>query len=232
MQTDQGREKILNPGNKDDIMDVPWTKSLVDEIQNRIALYIETFLKQPHVTKIFEDIKHGNVTFYKDTAKRISTMECHWTNVHGNKTDASVSNEENDLPLFLEIPLFAVGIVLAGIVAVVALILSPILVPLFFLFYSAEKQKQVKKEFINKTYSTYMLSIRGQIHDHLHGSCGDALKLLSDTMFKRSLPSRIHHLEKIIENLKMSRGEILKNMESFKDLAIKIESMKMSALEI
>lgn len=77
-----------------------------------------------------------------------------------------------------------------------------------------------------------MKTIKIQIKDHLNKSSGDALKLLSDKIFNHSLPNRIHHLEELIQNLERSREEILVNMESFRDLAKKVETMKMSALRL
>lgn len=232
MQTEEGKLRILNPVGKTPIMKVSWTKSFLEEIQNRIALYIEDFLKSEKVKSMFEEIKNGSVTFYKNASKNISTMEAQWSEGNEEKSEASDFDEENDLPLYLEIPLIIVAVVLTVIGAAIALVLSPILVPVLFFFYSAEKKKALKKEFINKAYSTYMMSIRGQIKDHLNKSSGDALKLLSDKMFNHSLPNRIHHLEKLVQNLERSREEILVNMESFMDLAKKVETMKMSALKL
>lgn len=232
MQTEEGKLRILNPVGKTPIMKVSWTKSFLEEIQNRIALYIEDFLKSEKVKSMFEEIKNGSVTFYKNASKNISTMEAQWSEGNEEKSEASDFDEENDLPLYLEIPLIIVAVVLTVIGAAIALVLSPILVPVLFFFYSAEKKKTLKKEFINKAYSTYMMSIRGQIKDHLNKSSGDALKLLSDKMFNHSLPNRIHHLEKLVQNLERSREEILVNMESFMDLAKKVETMKMSALKL
>lgn len=232
MQTEEEKIRILNPVGKKPIMEVPWTKSFLEEIQSRIALYIEHFLKSEKVTCIFEDIKNGNVTFYKNASKNISTMAAQWTDGHGERSEANDFDEEDDLAIYLEIPLIIVAVVVTVIAAAIALVLSPILAPVVFIFYSAEKKKALKREFINKAYSTYMLSIRGQIKDHLDKSSGDALKLLSDKMLNHSLPNRINHLEKLIQNLEQSREKILVNTESFRDLAKKVEAMRMSASEL
>lgn len=232
METNDEKLRILNPVGKIPIMEVPWTKSFLGEIHNRMTLYLENFLKSEEVTRLFEEIKNGNVTFYKNASKDISKMEAQWTSGHRGKSHASDIDEVDDLPLYLEIPLVIVAVVLTVIAAAIALVLSPILVPILYAFYSAEKKKALKENFINKTYSAYMMTIKSQIKDHLNKSSGDALKLLSDKMFNHSLPNRIHHLEELIQNLERSREEILVNMESFRDLAKKVETMKMSALKL
>lgn len=229
MQSDDKKQKILNPDGKTPIMEVPWTKSLLDEIQNRMALYIENFLKSEKVSRLFEDIKDGNVTFYKNASEDISKMAAQWTAGH---SDASDNDEEYGIPLYLQIPLIIVTVVLTVIATAIVLVLSPILVPVLYIFYSAEKKKALKLRFINETYSANMMTVKRQTKDHLNKSSGDALKLLSDKMFNHSLPNRIHHLKELIQNLERSREEILVNIESFRDLAKKVETMKMSALRL
>lgn len=230
MQTKEEKQRILNPDDKIPIMEVPWTKSFLNEIQDRMTLYIENFLNSEEVTSLFKEITNGNVTFYKNTSKDISTMEAQWIERRGCKRVAS--DIDFDLPLYLEIPLIIVGVVLTVVAVAIALVLSPILVPVLYFFYSAEKKMALKEDFINHAYSAYMMTIQIQIKDHLNKSSGDALKQLSVKMFKQSLPNRIHHLKKLIQNLERSREEILVNMESFRDLAKKVETMKMSAYEL
>lgn len=231
MQDNDEKQRILNPDDKLPIMKVPWTESFLGEIQDRMSLYIETFLKSERVTRSFEEIMDGNVTFYKNTSKDIFKMEAQWTDLHRGKSHASDIDEEDDLPRYLEILLVIVTVVLTVIAAAIALVLSPIVVPIL-IFYTAEKKKAIKQKFIDTTYSAYMKTIKIQIKDHLNKSSGDALKLLSDKIFNQSLPNRIHHLEELIQNLERSREEILVNMESFRDLAKKVETMKMSALRL
>lgn len=232
MHTDEGKLSILNPDGQTPIMKVTWSKSFLEEIQNRIAQYIEKYLKSEKVTNIFEEIKTGNIKFYRETSKYISTMEVQWTNEQGEKRHASDSNEEIDLPLYIEIPILVVTVVLSFIAGAIALALSPILGPVILIIYKAEKKKALKEEFVNTAYSTYMLTVRSQIQDHLRKSSGDALKLLSDKLINHSLSNQINHLEELIQNLERSRKEILVNMESFRDLAKKVETMKMSALKL
>lgn len=230
MKTDDGKKEILNPHGSTPIMDVPLTRSFGEEIKKRIGQHIETFLKSEEVTEIFVNIRNGNLEFFKKASKQLSRMEDEWIKVQGNESEAKDSNA--DLPFFLEIPLFVVAVVLTAIATVIAILLSPILLPIAFAIYSAEKKRELKLNLINSVYSTCLMSVRNQINNHLHASCGKSLKLLSEKMLNESLPKRIRHLEEIIKNLELSREEILQNMKSIKYIALKVDAMLKSASEL
>lgn len=232
MQSAAGKEKILNPEGQTPIIDVRWDKSLRDEIQKRIVLHIETFLKSERVTTIFQKIKEGDIQYYKEVSKKISKMEDKWTVPDKKKRDAGEYNEGYTIPAFLQTPLIVVGVVLMVVVGVIFIALSPILLPVFAIFLSAKRKKELKRDFINKVYGTYMLSIEIQIRNHLLESCGKALMLFSEKIFNFALPNQIRHLQNIIQNLQQSREKVLGNTGSFKNLAKKVESMKICASEL
>lgn len=230
MKTDDGKKEILNPHGSTPIMDVPLTRSFGEEIKKRIGQHIETFLKSEDVKQMFVNIRNGNLAFYENASKQLSRMEYEWIKVQGNESEAKDSNA--DLPFVLEIPLFVVSVVLAAIATAVVLLLSPILLPIAFAIYSAQKKRELKLDLINSVYSTCLMSVRSQINNHLHASCGKSLKLLSEKMLNESLPKRIRHLEEIIKNLELLREEILQNVKSIKHIALKVDAMLKSASEL
>lgn len=232
MQSTKGKMEILNPDGQKEIMDVPWDKSLCEEIKKRIVLHIETFLKSERITTIFQKIRDGEIQYYKEVSKEISKMEDKWTVPQKQKRDAGEHNEGYTIPTFLQTPLIVIGVVLMLVVGVIFIALSPILVPVFAIFISAEMKKELKRDFIDKVYGTYMLSMKIQIRNHLLESCGKALILLSKKIFNSALPNQIQHLQNILENLQQSREEILDNTGSFKNLARKVEWMKICASEL
>lgn len=232
MKTEEAKKGILNPDDHTPIMDVPFTckKSFSKEILKRIELYIKTHLKTGNVLEIFNDINDENVAFYKKVSRDITKMEAHWTD--GIKTVELISRRAPDLPVFLDISLSIFAVVLTFIATVVALVLSPIIVPILYLFYSAEKKKAMKREFIDDVYNKCMSSIQSQIRNHLHASCGKTLKITWKKIFCESLSNEIERFKKMIQNLRHSRDEILSNMKPFKDLAKQVERMHMSASDL
>lgn len=232
MKTEEAKKRILNPDGLTPIMDVPFTckKLFTKEILKRIELYIKTHLKTENVLEIFNDIKDENVAFYKKVSRDITKMEADWTD--GIKTLALFSRRGPDLPVFLDTSLAVLAVVLTFFATVVALVLGPIIGPILYFFYSAEKKKAEKREFIDDVYNKCMSSIQSQIRNHLHASCGKTLKKTSKNMFCESLSNEIKGLKKMIQNLRDSREEILSNMKPFKDLAKQVERMHMSALDL
>lgn len=232
MKSTDGQKEILNPKDQTPIMDVRWDKSLREEIHKRVVLYIETFLKSEKITTLFKSIRDGDIEYYKNVSQKISLMEAKWTDLQKKRRDANDNREGHTIPSFLETPLIVIGLVLMLVVGVIFIALSPILLPAIFFVLSAEKKKALKREFINKVYRTYMLSIKIQIHNHLMESCGNALIIFSGKLLNVALPNQIRHLQNIIQSLQQSREKILGNTDSFKNLAKKVESMKMCASEL
>lgn len=232
MQSTKGKDKILNPDGQKKIIDVRWDKSLREEIQKRIVLHIETFLKSEEVTTIFQKIRDGDIQSFKELSKKISEMEDKWTVPQKKKKDAGEYNEGYKIPAFLETPLVVIGVVLMLVVGVIFIALSPILLPVFAIFISAKTKKLLKMDFINKVYKTYMLSMKIQIRNHLQESCGNTLLLFSEKIFNIALPNQIRHLQNIIQNLQQSREKVIRNTDSFKNLAKKVDLMKICASEL
>lgn len=228
MDTEEGKKNILNPADQTPIIDIALAKPLLQEIQNRMALYIETFLKCPNVTDLFEKIQNENVLFYQNTLKQISTLEDMWISIQGIKSD---TNGDSDLPWILKIPKTIVTFIVKVVLVVLSLVLGPIVLPIAYVIYSKEKNRKLKQKLIDKAYTAYMLSIQKQVRSHLHSNCGEAIELLATKMLESSF-HKIQHLETLIENLQRSRNKILLNLESFTCLLKKIEAMKMSALEL
>lgn len=228
MKSKDGKYMVLNPADQTPIIDVAWNKSLGEEIQKRIVLYIETFLKSEEITQIFEKIKIGTIEYYTEVSNYLSKMEAKWTDVQ--KRNEKFYKASLTFMSLLDKPIFLVSITVVAVLIFLAFF--PILIPALAILFRSAKKMELKREYINKVYDTHMLSIRNQIHKHLTESCGNALKILSDKIFKEALPNQIQHIEIMIQNLQQSREKILANSKCYKELADKVEAMKMSLLKL
>lgn len=227
MRSENGKNKILNPHGKPNIIDVGW-QALGKEIEKRMTMHIETFLRSQGVSELFQDIAKGNMIFYEKTSKYLSAMEAKWTAQEGIKRVANKSSEEFTIPSFLEIPISVLQFVLIVVVGVVCIALSPILLPVLAVFMTSATLKVFKGKHIENVYRSHMMSIEKEIHNHLKEVCGNALNLLSDKIYKKALANQMQHLQNMIQNLQKSREEILLKTESFIDFLDNLEIMKAS----
>lgn len=159
MKIEEVKKGILNLDDYIFIMDVFFIckKLFFKEILKWIELYIKIYLKIGNVFEIFNDINDENVVFYKKVLRDIIKMEVYW--IDGIKIVEFIFRRVFDFLVFFDIFLSIFVVVLMFIVIVVVFVLSLIIVLILYLFYSVEKKKVMKWEFIDDVYNKCMLLI-------------------------------------------------------------------------
>lgn len=238
MSTDEGKDTILNPPGRPQIMKVVWQPHLFAmEIHARIQLYIEHFLESSDVDEKFVTVKKEIVSFYNKVSSDLSDMEEDWTVVGTfeiecqTDTDADISKASivgvvlATSPIWL--PMAAVGIALVVAFTGLTVALTPLLIPAIqFMGRDARKKKVIDEE-----YNNCRMSIRSLVTNELESTCGVFINKLIDRITLDLLPKRIQSLEKMIKQLLDNRRQILANQESLGNLSRKVIVIEKSATE-
>lgn len=234
MSNPSEKEKNLNPGDRPRMMSVTWIPDqFVDEINTRIIMYVNDSLQSEQVLRRFEDLKNEIVTFYRDVVSDLSAIENQWTNAI--KSDGFGKKERNedaiylsDIPLPIKIPLVALSVLGMIGVAVLAVLVSPVLLVGFLVLGRDERKKQI----IDEVYNQHQAKVRDEIRQHLKKNCGNPLNDLVENVTNDLLLTRIKFLENLIKTLSKTRDNILININSLEELKTSVDDMKMSAENI
>lgn len=231
MESDAGKEKVLNPPGHKPILKVEWHPNVFqDKVKERVSLYVTEYLKSQDVLDRFQKIKDETTTFYRKIALDISEMENCWTKEKTNRV--GTLSDDNDIstasmigfvlatsPVWL--PLLATGIGLT-------IAISPILFPVIK-FLGREKRKN---KIIDEEYSKCISSVREFIQSELQSNQGRVINAFIDKVTTDLLFRQIQTLKKMIEQLTKSRSQIIANVNSLEFLARKIEPIDKSVREL
>lgn len=234
MSKESEKDKILNPRDRTPMMNVTWQPSkFVDEINIRIIEYVNNYLQSERVLQRFEDVKNQIVTFYREVSIDLSAMENQWTNAIKNESFGEKKSREDDLnlddlPLPIKIPVVALSVLGMVGLAVLAILISPVLLTGLLILSRDERKRRI----IDEVYNEHQAKVRDEIRQHLKKNCGEPLNDLVENVTNDLLLSRINFLENLITTLSQTRNKILMNINSLEELNKEVEDMKTSAKDI
>lgn len=235
MSQTECKHNILNP--KDEKPIIKTVKCDEDEISStvkqRVVNYIKQRLSSQDVRKKFFDLRDEVYLFYEKTSSKITSMEDDWikkptldsatkTLIAVNSWAPYVNFAIATSPIWITAAI-DIGAAFLGICAVI----SPIALPLWLYRLNINWEK---KELIEKYYNQYQRSIEELINNELETNM--IMKKMITNITEEVLPRRLLHLETIINQLSISRTEILANQEKIANLFIKLEVIMKSATSL
>lgn len=232
MLTTEGKEKVLNPQGRKPIAKIDWQPNVYTEkVQERVRMYVSEYLQSKDVLQKFRKIKQETSSFYQKVSFDIFDMETDWTESRTNKR-STLSKDDSEIstasvvgivlatsPLWL--PLIASGVGLT-------IVASPILFPVIK-FLGRDKRKN---KLIDEEYSRCLSSIQVIICKELESNQGNIIYKFVDKATDELLIGRIQSLQKMINQLTKSRGEIISNVDALTALAKKINPIEISTTEL
>lgn len=228
------KHKILNPEGKKSIMKT--VKLDEDEISStvkqRVVNYIKQRMSSQEVCQKFFDLRDEVISFFVKTSSKIASMEDDWikkqtldfskTLHYVNAWSPYVTIAIATSPIWIT-AVIAIGAAFLGICAAI----SPIALPVWL--YRLTKNWK-KEELIDKYYSQYQGSIKELINNEFEANT--VMKKMITNVTEEVLPRRLLHLETIINQLSISRTQILANQERIANLFIKLEVIMKSATSL
>lgn len=224
MSTELLKTKILNPDGFKPIMDaIDNPDDCAKEVQRRFNLYIEFVLKSDEAEEEFDAIKKDIESFFQEISSKVQILESEWI----VKTDLNEQTKEETTSesmfafglLSLSFPVLAV-LGLAG--GIVERAFVPIKAARDWFFSTQEK----KTKNIDKEYERCKSSVHKTVHDQLESNIGSVFRKLIDRVTTDELPRKIGALEEMIQQLSMSRQEIISKRNLLLNLASKIGVMQ------
>lgn len=240
MTSEEGKELILNPPGMVPIVKDSWNPTQFDKkINERVQLYVKSFLNSRDVQSKFLDIQEELNLYTKQACSQLSEFEYKWLGL-GNcllkdffivrdfskvKRVVKMLHDE-----YIDNPELSVAGIFFNIgFAVTAYAFLPISVPIMLLLdRDSRKQKIIEKE-----YTKLMSSFRDDIRNELNSTCGKLLKQMVNKVTEEFLPRRIDHLIELARQLvtyskdnQQKRGlflHLLQQVKDIEDSAVKIQ---------
>lgn len=213
MSTDDGKKKILNPGDRTPILKFKyWDKeSFAKEIKSRISKYVKGVMQRKEFVAKSQEIQNKAISFYKQTCKELDETE---------KTDApsckkevytKISAEPERHLLTLAIPISLVAFSSLG----ASIVLSGICV---WLFWNSDS---TRKEIIDKTY----VSCKTKIFENLKKDSCHALKEIVNKVMKDRLTRRLDSYEERIRKFREDHRDALAELGLLMSLDKEVSSL-------
>lgn len=230
MSSDLGKERILNPAKWKPIMKISYApKKLGQEVENRVAEYIESIVRCPEVIGEFQELKDRILEFCEEMSLEIEKMENEWTGLADVEEKASVSEKEQSVMPYIA-GAFATPILFPMMVAgaAVAVAAAPLALPLVAIWASNGNKRRI----VDEKYDKYKLTIRSSICNALETHYGEAFDRIITNVTQREMQRKIDFIEEILQQLAEHREEILANQERIFILVQKIAPLPLVLEEI
>lgn len=235
MSQSKVKHKILNPEGEKSIMKT--VKLDEDEISStvkqRVVNYIKQRMSSQEVRQKFLDLRDEVNSFYVKTSSKIASMEDDWIKKQTLDSFSKTLYDVNTWSPYAGIAIATSPIWITAVIAIGAAFLgicaaiSPIALPVWL--YRLTKNWK-KEELIDKYYSQYQGSIKELITNEFEANT--VMKKMITNVTEEVLPRRLLHLETIINQLSISRTQILANQERIANLFIKLEVIMKSATSL
>ena len=216
MITEEGKDEVLNPDGCIPILKVKfWSpKSFAEEVRSRVLLHVSKVMKSDKFVQRFQEIRDMTIQFYIETCRN---LDKEFENDTENLGLSPNTSNENPPESEIHHALFAVPILLAG---VVSLPISFVLAGLYLVFTFSISE--TKKKIIDSSYEEYTPLVRDKIEQE---SCS-LLREIIDKIMLDLFPRRIAAFEERARQLQSSYDTICAEHETLLNLAEKVTTMK------
>lgn len=223
MASPEGKHSILNPDDEKPILTVGWFPyEFEKEVKYRVHLYIDKYLHSKF--HFFEEIYNDLKSFNQKTSQEHSNLQKEWTEcMHNHRITHKNINYEIDS--VLEYPLMAV---VGTLGLAVITILSPVLVPLYFL----KNQVRSKRQLVDEEYDKLRPKIFDQIEEIMIREWGQPLESKVNNVTKKLTEDLSESQTKKMNDLKIAREKILASRSVYLRLQEKVTEMETEAFAL
>lgn len=220
MLTNAGKQKVLNPTDRTPIADVNWsTTDFEKEIELRVDLYVEKFLKSDGVLKRYECIQLEIKTFCEQVISDLVMMEKEWIESIPNTrsfspTNVSVSPDALE-HTSVSMAALAIGFGLADSQ-------FPFIIGTVWGWFTRKTDDEIDYE-----YNKHMAKIRRKICNNLDKNWGLVIIKLID-----KVTGDVQTFKTMIRQISGEKDTIIANLKQLHINAVKIRNMEEKVIKL